>query len=240
MPDAAHLMEESVRAEDANQVAAACWLGREDIRHFGIAGRKKKLTGWQTYEASILAGRPYYRKIAMDGRTLSPKQASGEDERMDAELQYRGTTPWNEQAANDRRIGFGLKSALPCHDFKILRAEELRGRKVWLVAGTLLPDAPVPVTQSDGGLSSDLLAWVDQETKLTLREELTERKTWARLRPGSTVILEFDFSQGLRLVSRILLRSAPNDKGKFTETEQIYSDYKKFGAESLIILQPQR
>ena len=61
----------------------------------------------------------------------------------------------------------------------------MRGRKVWVVAGTLLADAPAPVTRSDGGLSSDLPAWVDQETKLTVREELTVRKTWAKLRPGN-------------------------------------------------------
>ncbi len=239
-PDATSLMQESVRAEDVNQLAAASWLGREDIRHFAIAGRKRKLTGWETYEASILEGRPYYRKIAIAGRPLPAKQASEEDERMDAELQYRKNTPRKDQTANDRRIGFGLKSALPAHAFKILRAEELRGRRVWLVLGTLQVDAPEPVTTSDGGLSSDLLAWVDQDTKLTLREELTVRKPWASLRPGSTVILEFDFSFGPRLVSRILLRSAPNENGRFTETEQIYSDCKKFGAESQIILQPHR
>lgn len=237
VPDATRLIEESIQAEAANQMAAASWIGREDIRHYNVAGQKKKLVGWQTFESSILEGRPYYRKIANDGKPLSQRQVNAEDARMDAELQYRRITPRKDQAANDRRIGFGLNAALPSHEFKILRGEELRGRKVWLVVGTLRPDAPVPATRSDGGLSSDFLAWVDQQTQLTVREELTVRRAWMKLRPGSTVILDFDFSLGIRLVSRILLRGAPNEKGRFAETEQIYSGYKKFAVESQIIVE---
>lgn len=237
VPDAKHLIEESIQAEAANQMAAASWLGREDIRHYTVAGRKKKLVGWQTYESSILEGRPYYRKIAIDGKPLSQRQAEGENQRMDAELQYRRITPPKDQVANDRRLGFGLKPTLLSHEWKMLRGEEVGGRKVWVVAGTLRPDASAPAARSDGGLSSDFLAWLDQQTKLTVREELTVRNAWMSLRPGGTVILEFDFSHGLRLVSRILLRGAPNEKGRFTETEQLYSGYKKFGSESHLILE---
>ena len=102
-PDAKHLMEQSQRAGDADQLAAASWLGREDILRFVISGRKKKINGWQTYEASILEGRPYHRTIALGGKPLSAKQVKAEDERMDAELQYRRITPKRssrEQSAN--------------------------------------------------------------------------------------------------------------------------------------------
>jgi hypothetical protein len=238
-PEARTLVNECLRAETENTKVAANWLGREDIRRFTIHGRKRKLTGWQTFEASFLAGRPYYRKIAINGKPLSRSQIEREDALMGAELRYRQDTPRAEQRSNDRRTGFGLKTILYSHDFQVLREDAWHGRKTWVVEGILRSDAPEPMTLSDGGLSSDVLLWVDEETHLPVREELTVRKTWAHMESGSTILLEFSFDNGLRLISKIVLRGMPNEKGLFHETEQTYSNYRKFGAESQIIVHPE-
>jgi hypothetical protein len=235
-PDAKQLIVESIEAEGVNNRASANWLGREDIRHYSVSGGKKKRTGWQTFEASFLEGRPYYRKIANDGKPLTPKQSAAEDARMEAESKYRKNIPRKDQVSNDRRIAFGLKSTLESHDFRIVREEVIRGRRTWVVEGALRPDAPAPATPLEGGLSSDFEAWIDQESKLAVREELRVRRDWMHLRPGSTVTVEFEFNGGLRLVSNVVLRSAPDEKGRFTDTEQTYSSYKKFEAESQLIL----
>ncbi len=235
-PDGIQLIEQSIAAERENQIASANWLAREDIRHYAVVGRKKKRVGWQTFEASFLEGRPYYRNIAINGKPLTQRQTEREDARMEKELQYRKNTPRKEQVFNDRRIGFGLRPTLMSHDFKVVREEMKQGRRTWVVEGKLRPDTPPPSTRSDGGLSSNFIAWIDQETKLAVREELTVQREWMHLEPGSTIVLGFDFSSGLRLVSRIVLRGAPSPNGHSWETEQIYSEYKKFAAESQIIL----
>ena len=107
-----------------------------------------------------------------------------------------------------------------------------------MVEGILRPDSPDPLTRADGALSSDLLIWVDEESHLPLRQELTVRKEWVRLEPGSKILLEFDFISGLRLVSKIVLRGAEDRSGVVRETEQTYSNYRKFGAESHITVDP--
>lgn len=82
-------------------------------------------------------------------------------------------------------------------------------------------------------LAGNVTLWIDQETKLLLRRELRVTRIWGDWGPGSSVLFEMFWNDGVMLVKRITTRSGLVT-GRVRETEQTYSNFKKFGAETEI------
>lgn len=228
--DAHKIIAESIAANEASARDSAQWLGREDVRHYvkDREGRRKQ-TSWFTYEALVLEGAPYYRLTGVNGKAISKRMERAEQRRLDEETAYRRQMPLAERQYHGPRIGFRLSGATLAHDLRLLGSEQIDGRTVWVVEGSLRPDARMAQNAMEGALASDFTLWIDEKTKLTVREEFRLRRPFHGIREGSVGIKEYDLRPEARLAAKWTLRILASG-GATGETEQMYSNYRRFEA----------
>ncbi len=218
------ILQAALQAEQALQPQRQPYLGQEDIRYYQIlsSGRRKQ-TGWETYDVFEGARGPSYRLVARNGKpvkaTPSPRRAE------------RG------------RLSFPVADLRFNHSLRLASDATVLGRRCWVLEATLDPAAPDIVDRSRGMTASDATLWIDQETFWILRLEARLRRFWANFAEGSLVTTrEALFHDGLPLTGLIRLRLlSPADRNGrriVRETEQSYSRYRRFGAESTIEFNP--
>ena len=236
--DPAELVRESLEAGKSNNVKAANWLSREDIRRFDPE-RKGKLVSWETYEASIVEGQNYYLLTARNGKPLKKAEREDEQDKLDREAERRRkmarvkATTATKPVSLGSRYSLSLDHVLEHHDIQ-LAGENVtpEGREYWIVDTRLQPSAPLPNERNDMALAGNVTLWIDKETHLLLRRELRVARVWGDWGPGSIVLFEMFWNGDVMLVKRITTRNG--FAGRRRDTEQIHSNFKKFGAETEI------
>jgi hypothetical protein len=199
------------------------YLGQEDIRYFQVmASGRRKQTGWETYDVFAGARGPAYRLVARNGKPVKPGGPARRGERG--------------------RMAFPVEDLRHNHTLSLRGEATLLGRRCWVLEAMLDPSAPDIVDRARGMTASDATLWIDQETFWILKLEARLRRFWANFAEGSLVTREALFHDGLPLTSLIRLRLlSPADRdGRriVRETEQSYSRYRRFGAESTIEFSP--
>lgn len=215
--DPQQALEQSIDAERENLKRAAAWVFDEKITYTQISNSgKRKETGSVEYEVIALEGRPYYKLVKRNGKKLGKKEREEEEERM-------------ERVALERRAGF-VRSDRPrlSIPFSELAEEHVA---VW-------DDEVLRTSPRLPGLRriSDLITteqWLDPQTMLR-RKAVVHFLEAEGTNPENTAIT-FEFKampDGTSLAHRIFYRR-PYGEG-WHETEQIYSNYRKFDAVSTI------
>lgn len=207
------LVERAQALSEAQAAERARYFAREDIvvtAEQPDGSRQQK--AWRTYEAMIVEGRLRYRLVARNGQPLPAPQQK---------LQPDG-----------RRSSLGWKQLLAHHDFALAGEEVVDGRKAWRIRTRLLPDAPRPRKLEDAALSGPFEIWIDQQTGLERKLRWTVERPWSVWRKGATVEAWSTPIDKLFVVARTLVR---NPSGKYVvETDQVYSNYRRFSGESSI------
>lgn len=196
---------------------AEAWVYDEKITYTTVAASgKRKDAGSAEFEVIALEGRPYYKLVRRNGKKLNRKEQAGEDERMEKVAVERQTGRVRSERS---------RLAIP---FGELAEEHFA---VW--NGDVLQTAPkVP------GLArvADLITteqWLDSKTMLR-RKAIVHFVESSGVNPENTAIT-FEFTampDGTSLAQRIFY-SRPYRQGK-RETEQVYTNYRKFEAISVI------
>jgi hypothetical protein len=223
--DAAELLARSVGAERSNTQRMARYLFREDVRQRYYDSRGKLTSDHSlTYEVLIIEGRPYHRRIAMDEVPLSPEDDAKEQERMERVAAERRGAP-NKQTASERRrrvVPYDQLGRL--HQVKLAGEEIIAGRSCYVLQAEPRRGAKPRTRDEERLLRSEVRVWMDRQTLHRVRMALTG---------GEETTFEFAQHDGdIWLISRILSRTK---QGKATlETEQVYSDYRRFSSESSI------
>lgn len=238
--DPAELIRVSMEAGKSNTVKAANWLSREDIRRFDPQ-RKSKLVSWQTYEASIVEGQNYYRLTARNGKPLKKAEREDEQDKLDREAERRrkmarvrtAVATGMKSISMGSRYSLSLEHLIWHHDIQLAGENTTpEGREYWVVDTRLQPSAPLPKERNDMALAGNVTLWIDKETHLLLRRELRVTRVWGDWGPGSSVLFEMFWNGDVMLVKRIATRIGFG--ARLRDTEQTYSNFKKFGAETEI------
>ena len=229
-------------AERSNREQAACFVYREDIRFREImpdgATRAKD---WVTYEVTMLEGEPYHRRVAMNGGPLPPDDESDEEKRYRQVEAYRQATPMEERrkryfAAEENRFRIDAHIVLEWHNLKRAEDSTLAGRAVWVVEAAPQRGAPKPKRRSQWSLSQRLRFWVDKTTSLPLQIEGEQLYDFDGSRKGTVTRVTYTEVEGVSLLARIdSLGSRGSGKAIYSfETDQTYSNYRRFRAESVL------
>jgi len=202
----------------------------------------------ETVEIVMLAGHPYTRLIARDGRPLSPKEERKEQENLDKELAKRLKNPEKELAefekerADDRRFFQEIPDAF---DFTLLGQESIDGLPVWKIHAEPKPGYKPRDRRANVFEKVRATIWIDQGEYQWVKAdvEVIETISWGlfvlRIPPGATV----SFSQ-TRVNSEVWLpkeaRIRADARLGLLKTfrmgfEVAYSNYRKFQSESQVI-----
>lgn len=195
------------------------YLGREDIRYYrtDLPGKRKQ-TDWNTFDVFVVDGKRVFRLIARNGKPIKP----------------------TDRPTANNRIAFRVEDLLQNHSLTLRGEATLLGRKCWVLEALLNPASPDNVSREAGMSAADATLWIDQQNHFLLKEESRLRRRWNGFPEGSVVTHEALLHHDLPLTGRIhLQRKIPRGKSQILlETEQIYSDYRRFGAQSAIEFNP--
>lgn len=230
-------------AEKRNRQDSAYFVYREDIRtSLANAGQLPRETRWITYEVTFVEGEIYHRPLAINGRPLTPEQQEAEDKRLQQVTEYRRNTSMEERrvrhfAAEENRYRIDSELVIRNHNAKFIGADKLRGRDVWLVSAEPRRGAPKPKRRSEWSLGQRLKYWIDQKTLLPIRIEAEQLHDFDGTRKGATTRVETVEVDGVLLPERITATSrhrSGRDQSVNT-TDQSYSSYKRFRAETVLL-----
>lgn len=236
--DAADLLRRSIAADRENSRHAANYLFREDIiyRRRNPDGQAEAERS-RTYEVIYLVDGPYYRLVARNGLPLPPEDEAAEVAKMDREAETRRRDPgMRSENLNPRKDRFSVPYAklAEFHKVRFQGEETVSGRPTYVL---------VAEPRSRSEVSSDLdryvrtmrvRVWIDRETlvRLRMRAEAVRKSPW--LPKGH--IIQYDYglvNNEIWLIHRIQLRvPLKQPKGSWQETDQRYSNYRKFQSDS--------
>ena len=212
------VLRKAIEVAKANGKRAEAWVYDEHVTHWTISpeGRRKR-GNYMDYEVMALEGAPYFKLVRLNGKALKGKDREAEDRRMErAARDRREQRPRN---AERRRIGIPFAELADHHN------------ATW--DGAILRTQP-----REPGLRylADLIT----------TEQRLEPETWQRIRAqadfldsdgtspkGTQTVFEFaPVEEGTVLPKRILYRRPY--RGGWQETEQIYDNFRKFAAISVL------
>jgi hypothetical protein len=202
----------------------------------------------ETVEILMLAGRPYTRPIARDGKPLPARQEHREQEKLDKELAKRLKNPekqladFEKERAEDRRFFREIPDAF---DLTLLGEESVDGLPVWKIRAE--PKAGYKPREKRANVFQKVRAtiWIDQGEYQWVKAEVEviETISWGlfvlRIPPGATI----SFSQ-TRVNSEVWLpkelRIRADARLGLLKTfrlgfEAAYSNYRKFQSESQVV-----
>lgn len=213
------LLDQALQTKKELYFRVKDYLGREDIRYYRteLPGSRKQ-TDWNTFDVFVVDGRRVFRLIARNGKPIKP----------------------TDRLPTNNRIAFRVEDIPQNHSLTLKGEATLLGRKCWVLEATLDPASPDNVSREAGMSASDATLWIDQQTHFLLKEESRLRRRWNGFPEGAVVTHEALLHHDLPLSGRIhLQRQIPRGKNQtLLETEQIYSNYRRFGAQSAIEFNP--
>jgi len=245
VPEPRALLQRMYEAERNNRRQATRFVYREDIRHLEtLPDGSTRRKNWITYEVTILEGEPYHRRVALNGQPLPPAEAQLEESRYQKVAAYRRATSFEERrqhhfAAEENRFKFDTRLVVDNHDLKLLGDAPLLGRDTWVLEATPRRGTRKPKTRAEWSLSQKLRYWVDKQTAVPLQVEAVQLYDYDTSRKGTTTLVVYTEVEGVWLTERIDsrgIRKIGRDK-VITETDQRYSNYRRFRADSTLLFE---
>jgi hypothetical protein len=245
-PDPAEILRRLGEAFQENRRAAASFVFRENISYseFG-PGIKLRNRHSRTFEVVFIEGEIYYRLVAIDGQPLSPEQEKLEQNRLAEVERFRKQTALDERRrlrseAERQRYSFDLGLLASTHTAAVAGETVIEGRPVVLVNTEPRKGTPRPITLREWVYLLKGRLWIDRETGFPVRAEYTQVKTGLGRKKGGAVSYEWTRVEDAWLAKRIVsrIRPADTDDAPITlrETDQSYSNYRRFRAESHILI----
>lgn len=247
--DANEIIRRSVERDAANFQRFRDYTFQQttERRRYDRQGRVSS-TETETFEVLILAGYPYERLIARDGRPLSEKEERKEAEKLDKELAKRLKDParnlaqFEKDRAEQRRF---IREIPEAFTFTLLGEETADGLPVWKIHAEPRPGykprdrrAKVfPRIRGDLWIDQSEYQWVKAEVRVIdtiswglflLRIPAGATITFSQTRVNNEVWLPKQI--GLRADARLGLL-----KTFRVGLEIAYSNYRKFRSESQVV-----
>lgn len=243
VPEPRALLQRMYEAERENRRQATRFVYREDIRYLesfpdGTTRRKN----WVTYEVTIVEGEPYHRRVSFNGEPLSAAEAALEEARYQKVVAYRRATSLEERrqryfAAEENRFKLDTRLVLDNHDLRLLGDAPLLGRDTWVLEATPRRGTRKPRSRAEWSLSQKLRYWIDKQSAVPLQVEAVQMYDYESSRKDTTTRVNFTEVEGVWLTERIDsrgMRKIGRDK-VVTETDQRYSNYRRFRADSILL-----
>lgn len=202
----------------------------------------------ETEDVLILAGRPYSRLIARDGRPLSDKDQRKEQEKLDKELEKRlksaekDVAKFEKERAEERRF---LREIPDAFNFTLLGQDTVDGLPVWKVHAEPRPGYKPRDGRADVFKKVRGTIWIDQAEYQWVKAEIEVIQTisWGlfilRIPPGATI----SFTQ-TRINDEVWLpkqaRIRADARVGLLKTFRMglniaYGNYRRFQAESKVV-----
>ena len=247
-PDAAELLRRAVDAERDNRHRAGNYLFREMIYYReGVPGGKLSLRRSSTYEVTFVEGEPFHMLVAVDGEPLSPEMERDEQKRLEQVAEYRRKTPIEQRrkkviSAEGRRFRIDLRLIGECHDARYAGEDTVMGRKAWVIETEPKAGTRKPKNRAEWALSQKCRYWIDQETLHPLKLISTQLYDWDDVKKDAQTESTWLRVDDVWLVASIQSTSMPqNHKPPVVlETDQRYSNYRKFSSSSAITYETAR
>jgi hypothetical protein len=206
-------------------------------------------TQTSTREITMLAGRPYRRLIALNGKPLPEAPAHKEQQKLDREFarrQHESASDKAKQAKKDAEDRKFLLQAPDAYTLRLEGMEQISGKPAWVISGE-----PKPGFHPRGSsIETQLLkkvrgkVWIDQAEYQWVRVELevVDALTFAlsvfRIGPGTRYE-----SEQTRVNDEVWLPSRTSIHGDVRmgfakshwDQETTYRDYKRFQSDSRVV-----
>jgi hypothetical protein len=251
--DAGQIVRHSISLDQSNWDRAKdyTFLRRVESREMDAGGRTKAIHS-DTYDVTILYGRPYERLIERDGKPLAGNQAAREQEKLDKTLAERRKESEDENGRRRREYEERrrknrefLKQLPEAYQFSLAGEGRVDGHDAWIIAAD-----PKPGYQPHDRITSLMpkirgRVWIDkaQYQWVKMEAETVDTITFglflARLGPGAHMTFE-----QRRLNDEIWLPSRAGFEGEArlallkkarAGVEITYKDYRKFQTDSRVV-----
>jgi hypothetical protein len=247
--DAAEIMRRSIDRDFDNfeRQKNYTYQQHERDRQFDAKGDVTK-TETETSEVLILAGRPYEKVIAKNGKPLSESEARKEQEKMDREVAKRQNLSAAQKAKLDKeRIENHkyMRQLSEAFNFKLEGEETVSGKKTWLIHAEPKPGFKPASVQARALSKVRGKVWVDQNEYQWVKAEAEVLDTISmglalfRISPGGVIRFEQTrVNDELWLPAHVFIRADARVayvRKIRTEIELNYQDYKKFQSESKLV-----
>ncbi len=248
-PDPAEIVRRSVQRDQENyrRLQNYTFLERSEETRYTKEGETTS-TDSETDEVLMLAGRPYYRVVAKDGKPLSEKDARKEQEKLDKELAKRLKDPekdhakYEKERAEERRFLLEIPDAF---DLTLLGQDEIDGIPAWKIHAEPRPDYEPKEKQAKNLKKVRGTFWIDQNDYQWVKAELEVIDTisWGwfvlRIPPGATITFsQTRVNDEVWLPEHIHVRADARVAllKKFrVGIDVTYRDYRRFSTESEIV-----
>lgn len=254
--DAREIVRKSMELDHVDWVRMKdyTWTARETTRHLDPAGRAAS-TESDAWETVILFGTPYHREIERDGKALSAAEQRREREKIDratakleresAEERARHLADYEKQRERDREFLLEIPDAF---DFKLAGEDTIDGRAAWVIEAQPKPGYRAKHSDAKAFSKIEGRIWIDKAEYqwVKVRAKTLAVISWgwflARMDAGATV--EFDqerVNDQVWLPRREMLRGSGRIglvKRVSEEQETLWTNYRKFQAESRIVAAP--
>lgn len=195
-------VQEIVQRSVSNTTADWNAAPQYDFTERDIVGQQGKRQT-KSYQVIMIAGSPYNKLIALDGKPLSPAQAAQEDKKMTAEVNRRVN---ESPSARQKRIAEYQKERHQNHalmaemvkafDFKLAGEDTVNGHRCYVMDAT--PKAGYKPTNHETQVLTGMRGrmWIDVEAYQWVRvhAEVFRPVTFglfvARVKPGTEFTLE--------------------------------------------------
>jgi hypothetical protein len=211
-PEARELVSRAREAYRQQMNERRLYFGREEIRTWRVEKGKRKLIAWNTYEATVEDGKVMHKRIAHMGKPIQEGKRTPRD--------------------GNRRASFDSSQILSYCETRITGEEAIGGRRVWVVEAKPRADAPPPRELADLALMGPVKFWFDQETGTELQSRHLIERGLPQV-PAGTIIETRMMPAGTIFVPVRAVVRRPVGK-HWVETEQTYSDYKRFSADAVL------
>ena len=253
MPTAQEILERSLKSSERNWKLAENYTWRETriFRKKDSQGAVKSQES-KTYDVTMIDGKEHQRLVMKDGQPLPPDQERKEQQKLDkevAEIQKESASEragrqakQEEERLEDERMYRAIPKAFR---FELLGEDLVGGRTAWVIQATPREGFKPFNRQTSWLPKMKGKLWIDKQALIWLKAEVETLDTisfgWvlARVGKGSTMHFEqrlinnevwmprrtaVDFDARLAIFKKL-----------YGEAEMLFSDYKKFSADSRIV-----
>jgi len=211
-PDVQAIVERSTAAMRAD------WRAEPDYSYFE---RDRDSRGTRTYQVTMIAGSPYYRLVAVNGRPLGPAARQRQQQRLQATVARRRTESPSERAERIRRYRRSrardhlmTEQMTRAFNFSLAGERKMDGHEVYVLQATPRPGYVPPNLEARALTGMQGTLWIDTRTfqwvKVTaeVTRPVSIEGFLARVEPGTFFTLENrPVGPHVWLPTRFLMRS---------------------------------
>ncbi len=224
---------------------------REVLKHLGKSGNVKG-TEIKTWDINYYFGEFYQRLVQIDDKSLSEKDQSKEDEKLEKFLAKRRKESDEERQKRqqkqlkEREEGRAfVRDVINAYDFRLVGDDQVSGEDTWVIEAT--PRKDFKPTQPHADILKKIKGriWIEKRDYNWVKVEAEAIDTISfglflfRIHPGSHFVLETTHvNNELWAHKRLYINGSARIallKNEIAEQEDVFSKYKKFSTSITIL-----